>query len=75
MRGLHGNGLTMYMSGSSVPAVNGPASGQKIDFVKNNYPFWRDLKLDGSRQNKCKIDLLIGADCYWFFVDGVVKRR
>ena len=74
LRGLHGNCLRLYMSGFSVPVVCGPVSGQKIDFVKNNYPFLRDLKLADSGQNKGKIDLLIGADFYWSVVDGAVKR-
>ena len=44
LRGLHGNCLRLYMSGFSVPVVCGPASGQKIDFVKkNSFPFLRDL--------------------------------
>ena len=45
------------------------------DFVRNSYPFLRDLKLADSGQNKGKIDLLIGADFYWSVVDGTVKRR
>ena len=61
------------MSGFSVPIVSGPVGGQKIDFVKNSYPFLRDLKLADSGQNKGKIDLLIGADFYWAVVDVVVK--
>ena len=62
------------MSGFSVPVVWGPVSGQKIDFVKNSYPFLRYLKLVDSGQNKGKIDLLMGADFYWSVVDGAVKR-
>ena len=48
------------MSGFSVPVVCGPVSGQKMDSVRNSYPFLRDLKLADSGQNKSKIDLLIG---------------
>ena len=62
------------MSGFSVPLVVGPVTGQKIDSVKNSYPFLRDFKLADSGQNKSKIDLLIGADFYWSLVDGAVKR-
>ena len=74
LRGLHGNCLRLYISVFSVPVVCGPVSGQKIDFVKNGYPFLRHLKLADSGQNKGKIDLLIGADFYWSVVDGAVKR-
>ena len=74
LRGLYENCLRLYMSGFSVPVVCGPVSGPKIDFVKNSYPFLRDLKLADSGQNKGKIDLLIGADFDWSVVDGAVKR-
>ena len=74
LRGLHGNCLSFYMLGFSVPVVCGPVSGQKIDSVKNSYPPLRDLKLADSGQSKDKIDLLIGADFYWSVVDGAVKR-
>ena len=49
-------------------------SGQKIDFVKNGYPFLRDLKLADSEKNKGKTDLLIGADFYWSVVDDAAIR-
>ena len=48
LRKLHANGLRMYVSGFSVPVVSGPVSGQKIDFVKNCYPFLQDFKLTDS---------------------------
>ena len=74
LRGLHGNCLRLYMSGFSVLVVFGPVSSQKIDFVKNRYPFLQGLKLADNGQNKGKIDLLIGADFYWSVVNGAVKR-
>ena len=40
--------IWMHMSEFSAPVVSGPVSSQKIDFVKNNYPFFRDLKLADS---------------------------
>ena len=52
------------MSRFSVPVICSPVSGQKIDFVKNSYPFLQDLKLADSGQNKGKIDLLIGEGFY-----------
>ena len=56
LRGLHGNGLRIYMSGFRDPVVSGHVSDQKIDFVKNSYLFLRDLKLADSGQNKHKIE-------------------
>ena len=40
LRGLHGNGLGIYMSGFHDPVVSAPVSNQKIDFVKNSYLFF-----------------------------------
>ena len=66
--------MRFHISRFSVPVVCGPVSSQKIDFVKNSYPYLRDLKLADSGQNNGKIDLFIGADFYWSVVDGAVKR-
>ena len=54
--------------------IRDPVNGQKIDFVRDNYLFLRDLKLVDKGRNKIKIDLLIGADFYWSIVDCAVKR-
>ena len=63
----------MHMSGFNVLVVRRPVSGQKIDFVKNSYPFLRNLQLVDNEQKKGKIDLLIGAHFYWSVFDGAVK--
>ena len=74
LRGLHENCLRFHISRFSVPIVCGPVSSHKIDFVKNSYPYLRDLKLADSGQNKGKIDLFIGADFCWSVADGAVKK-
>ena len=45
LRGWSGNGLQLYLSGFSVPVVCGSVNGQKVKFVKSNYPFLKFLKV------------------------------
>ena len=74
LRGWNGDGLRIYLSGFSVPVVCGSVNGQKVKFVKSNYPFLKNLKLADEGLDKENIDLLIGADFYWDIVGGSVKR-
>ena len=62
------------MSGFSVPVVCGSVNGQKVKFVKSNYPFLKNLKLADEGLHKENVDLMIGTDFYWDIVDGSVKR-
>ena len=64
LRGLNGDGLRIYLSGFSVPVVCGSSNGQKVKFVKSNYPFLKNLKLADEGLHKENIDLLIGANFY-----------
>ena len=54
--------------------VCGPVNGQKVKFVKSNYPFLKNLKLPDEGLHNKKIDLMIGTDFCWDIVDGSVKR-
>ena len=74
LRGWNGDGLQIYLSGFSVPVVCGSANGQKVKFVKSNYPFLKNLKFADEGLHKGSTDFLIGADFYWNRVDGSVKR-
>ena len=73
-RGWNGDGLRIYLSGFSVPMVCGSSNGQKVKFVKSNYPFLKNLKLADEGLHKENVDLMIGTDFYWDIVDGSVKR-
>ena len=66
--------MRIYSLGFSVPVVCGSVNGQKVKFVKSNYPFLKNLKLADEGLLKENIDLLIGEDFYWDIVDGSVKR-
>ena len=74
LRGWNGNVLQLYLSGFSVPVVCGSVNGQKVKFVKSNYPFLKNFKLADEGLHTENIDLLIGADYYWDMFDGSVKR-
>ena len=75
MRGWNGDALRIYLSGFSVSVVfGGSVNGQKVKFVKSNYPFLKNLKLADEGLLKENIDLLIEAAFYWDIVDGSVKR-
>ena len=67
--------MRIYLSGFSVSVVcGGLVNGQKVKFVKSNYPFLKNLKLADEGLLKENIDLLIGEDFHWDIVDGSVKR-
>ena len=74
LRGWNGDRLRIYLSSFSVSVVCGSVNEQKVKFVKNDYPFLKNLKLAGEGLHKENIDLLIAADFYWDIVDGSVKR-
>ena len=58
LRGWSGNGLQLYLSGFSVPVVCGSVNGQKVKFVKSNYPILKNFKLADEGLHKENIDLL-----------------
>ena len=70
----NGDGLRIDLSGFSVLVVCGSVNGQKVKFVKSNYPFLKNLKLTDEGLHRENIDLLVGADFYLDIVDGSVKR-
>ena len=74
LRGWNDNGLRIDLSGFSVPVVCQSVNGQKVKFVKSNYPFLKNLKLADEVLHKENIDFLIGAGFYWDIVDRSVKR-
>ena len=71
---LRGDGLRIYSLGFSVPVVCGSVNGQKVKFVKSDYPFLKNLKLADEGLHKKNIDLMTGTDFYLDIVDGSVKR-
>ena len=60
-----------------VPSICTPLSQQCVSIARNQYDHLKYLKLDNSSDSKfkCNVDILIGADYYWDFVSGNIKRR
>ena len=59
-----------------VPLICNPLSDQCVSIAKNQYDHLKYLKLSDSSNSKfnCNVDILIGADYYWDFVSGNIKR-
>ena len=62
LRDWNGNGLRIHLSGFSIPVVYGSVNGQKVKFMKINFPDLKNLKLSGESLLKGNIAILIGAD-------------
>ena len=59
-----------------VPLICSPVSSQIINVVKESYEFLKDLELADNSDVSCEmeIDILVGANHYWDFVTGRIKR-
>ena len=60
-----------------VPSICTPLSQQCVSIARNQYDHLKYLKLSNSSDSKfkCNVDILTGADYYWDFVSGNIKRR
>ena len=60
----------------AVPLICNPLSDQCVRIEKNQYDHLKYLKLSDSSDSKfnCNISILIGADYYWDFVSGNIRR-
>ena len=72
-RGMSG-GQNIYPRGFRVPLVCSPLSGQRVDLVKTMFPCLTSLDLADKGNGDSKIDLLIGADFYWYIIEGELRR-
>ncbi|KAK3732474.1 hypothetical protein QZH41_003783 [Actinostola sp. cb2023] len=68
--------MEFYVNAYSVPTICSPLSNQAVQLAVNNYPHLRGLELADipSNSDNVEIDVLIGADYYWNFVTGAIKR-
>ena len=71
-----GNDITM--EAYCVPTICSPISNQSIKVALEEYPHLCGLNLADSStlsgDNDVEVDILIGADYYWKFVTGTIKR-
>ena len=67
--------LSIYLN-AFVNDVCQPLANQEIRFAKENYPYLLDLELADfdSNNSSMNIDILIGADYYWQFIENHVIR-
>ena len=73
VRGMS-RGQNICLRGFGVPLVCSPLSGQRIDFVKTMFPCLASLDLADKGNGDSEIDLLIGADFYWYIIEGELRR-
>ena len=71
-------GNDIMMEAYYVPTICSPISNQSIKIALEEYPHLCGLNLADSStlsgDNDVEVDILIGADCYWKFVTGTIKR-
>ena len=73
VRGMSG-GQNICLRGFGVPLVCSPLSGQRIDFVKTMFACLASLDLADKGNGDSEIDLLIGANFYWYITEGELRR-
>ena len=67
--------MTVYVNAYVVPVICTPPSNQYIESATTNYPFLRGLDLaETSVDSNNEISMLIGADYYWSFMTGNIRR-
>ena len=59
-----------------VPTICSPLSSQTIDLAKEQYPHIQNLSLADTNihNDDLNVDILIGANYYWNFITGAIKR-
>ena len=69
-------GFKVTLNAFSVPHICSDLQGEDFSWVKKNYPHLRDIEFADSLSENglMKIDLLIGSDYIWNFLDGNTIR-
>ena len=69
------NGLYIFIEAVSCPKICSPVTNQKYNFAKNNYDHLRNIKLlKHSEGDSTSIDLLIGNDFFYSFINGNISK-
>ena len=71
------NGLYIFIEAVSCPKICSSITNQRYNFAKNNYDHLRNIKLlKHAEGNSTSIDLLIGNDFYYSFINrNIVKGQ
>ena len=73
------DGMEIYVNAYVVPNICSPITNQVMSIAVENYDYLRDLRLadysPGDELNADRpVDLLVGADNFWLFVeDGIIR--
>ena len=63
------------MKALCVPKVSDSMNGKYLDIAIKQKSFLKELDFADDSVGSGEIDVLIGADLYWFFVDGNAKKN
>ena len=68
--------LNVFINAYEVDVICGPIANQTIDFAQQHYPYLQNLPLadSASGDKGLEVDVMIGADYYWSFVQNHVVR-
>ena len=65
---------SIYLKGFSVPVICSLLSNQRIDVVKKQFPFLKELNLADKGKGDSEIDLFICAEFYWNLIESEFRR-
>ena len=70
------SGEIVYTKAISVPVICGPLSHQPIDLTKTSYKHLKNFNLavHSSEVDELSVQMLIGVDYYWSFINRTVVR-
>ena len=70
------DGMELYINAYSVPTICNPLSNQAVQVAVQEYPHLQDLELADNLEarTEVEIDVLIGADYYWNFFTGEIRK-
>ena len=69
----------LYVTAYAVPIICSPLQNQAVNFAASTYQHLSGLLLADSisadkNENNVEVDVFIGADYYWHFLTGAIKR-
>ena len=69
----------LYVNAYAVPIICSPLQNQGVNFAASTYQHLSGLLLADSisadeNESNVEVDVLIGADYYWHFLTGAIKR-